>query len=164
MGKRTQETCSDMISKFKSRIISPTSSCKLTIYSNGNDDYQYVLPQFFPTNLVNYGQVIKIKEGSNVIGKEKRMIYGLTFPKNVDTTNVENLNSILRERIGRLVRRSKTFSKKKRFLFHAITLFQFYWNTIKPIHDGRTPLMEEGLTMHRWSWDDFFNFKLSNLN
>jgi len=48
----------------------------------------------------------------------------------IETTDVENFNGILRERIGRLVRKTKCFSKCKTRLECAIQLFQFYWDFV----------------------------------
>lgn len=48
----------------------------------------------------------------------------------VETVNVENFNSILRERVGRLVRRTKCFSKQKQRLWCDVMPFQFYWDFI----------------------------------
>ena len=36
------------------------------------------------------------------------------------------------ERLGRLVRESKCFSKVKRRLVCAVELFRFYWNFVNP--------------------------------
>ena len=60
-----------------------------------------------------YGQLVKIRENGRVVRKEKRIIYGNPDLGDIETTNVENYNGILRERIGRLVRKTKCFSKRK---------------------------------------------------
>ncbi|MCD6208370.1 MAG: IS1 family transposase [Methanosarcinales archaeon] len=43
----------------------------------------------------------------------------------METTDVENYNGILRERTGRLVRKTKCFSKRKRMLECSLHVFQF---------------------------------------
>jgi hypothetical protein len=63
----------------------------------------------------------------------------------VEMTNVENFNGILRERLGRLVRKTKCFAKVQRRLVCSIELFQFYWNFIKEFERGRSPALIEGL-------------------
>ncbi|MCZ7405583.1 MAG: IS1 family transposase, partial [Candidatus Methanoperedens sp.] len=74
------------------------------------------------------------------------------------TTNIENFNGIMRERVGRLVRKTKCFSKKKSRLRNATELIQFHWNFMYEIHDGLTPAMIESLSNGIWSWDDFLSF------
>jgi hypothetical protein len=90
----------------------PSASNKLAIYSDGNDDYTYVLPEFYPVGFINYGQVVKIRERGTVVGKVKRVIYGNPEPSDIEITDIENFG-ILRERIGRLVRKTKCSPKKK---------------------------------------------------
>ncbi len=60
-------------------------------------------------------------------------IYGKPRHKKIETTNIENFNRILRERIGRLVCKTKCFPKKVMLLDNAVTVFGFYWNFMKPI-------------------------------
>lgn len=76
----------------------------------------------------------------------------------IETTNIENFNSIMRERVGRLVRKSKCYSKKKSHLTNAIELIQFHWNMMDTIHGNLTPAMIESLSDYIWSWDDFLMF------
>ncbi|MGP8329137.1 MAG: hypothetical protein ACT6FF_02300 [Methanosarcinaceae archaeon] len=52
---------------------------------------------------------MKIKENGRLIRKEKKAIYGNPDIGDIETTDVENYNGILRERIGRLVRKTKYF-------------------------------------------------------
>ncbi len=85
----------------------------MDIFTDGNDDYTYVLAKYYANTCINYGQLIKIKEKGRLIAKEKRTIYGNPDPMDIETTDIENFNGILRERCGRLVRRSKCFSKYK---------------------------------------------------
>ncbi len=74
------------------------------------------------------------------------------------------MNSIFRERLGRLVRKTKCYSKKKPRLVDAVELHQFYWNFMDKLTKSETPAMIEGLEHHQWSWEEFFNCKLSILN
>ncbi|MFH0904844.1 MAG: hypothetical protein V1854_06645, partial [Methanobacteriota archaeon] len=75
-----------------------------------------------------------------------------------------NMNSICRERQGRLVRETKCFSKKKPKLINSFELFHFYWNFMDKLTKTDTPAMLEGLADHQWNWEQFFNFSLSILN
>jgi len=145
-----------MLSILSSRIETPTENNKLEIYTDGNDDYEYTLPVYFSPDRMDYGQLVKIRKNGTLVGKEKRIIFGNPDPKKIETTDVENFNGILRERVGRLVRKTKCFSKKKSKLNDAINLFQFYWNFMNNFHRrGSSPAMLEGLEDHIWSWHEF---------
>jgi hypothetical protein len=125
----------------------------------------YALPVYFPVENLSYGQLMKIRdERGRLIGKEKRIVYGDPEVEDIETINVENFNGILRERLGRLVRRTKCISKKKPRLHYAISFFQFYRNFISQIKRHRTPAMIEGLSNHTWTWHEFFYSKLNHLN
>ena len=77
---------------------------------------------------------------------------------------VENFNSILRERLGRLVRRTKCFAKVKRRLVCSIGLFMFYWNFFNEFERGVSSGKSEGLVDHVWSWSEFFHTILTIVN
>lgn len=157
-GKRTQKTCEKMIEKLFERTKLPFPDNKIEIFTDGNDDYVYVLSDYYANTCIDYGQLIKIREKGRVIDKEKRIIFGNPDPCDIETTDVENFNGILRERIGRLVRKTKCFSKRRRRLESSIQLFQFYWNFINEFKRGTTPAMLEGLTDHIWGWNDFLMY------
>ncbi len=149
-----------MISKAAARVAQPSTRRRIQFFSDGNSDYTYILPKFFPRKNMDYGQVIKIRERGTVIGRLKRIIYGSPVLKEIETTNIENFHSILRERIGRLVRKTKCFSKVKYRLECALHVFQFYWNFIKSIKKGKTPAMLEGLSNNKWTWEQFFYYRV----
>jgi len=119
-----------MVEKLFERTEHPFPHTKIEIFSDGNDDYTYVLPDYYADTCINYGQLVKIKEKGKVIGKKKRSIYGNPDPGDIETTDIANFNGILRERNGRLARRSKCFSKRRWRLEGSIQLFLFYWNFI----------------------------------
>ena len=81
-----------------------------------------------------------------------------------ETTDVENYNGILRERLSRLVRKTKCFGKKKSRLENALHLFQFYWNFMKPIKENLTPAIMEGQATKIWTWGNFLHTKLRYIN
>jgi hypothetical protein len=155
VGKWTQETCREMIEKLFRRIKLPFPNNKMMIFSDGNDDYEYILPEYYADTCIDYGQVIKIRENGKVVDKIKRIVFGNPEAEDIETTNVENLNSILRERVGRLVRKTKCYSKKKSRLINATEFIQFHWNFMDTIHDNFTPAMIESLSDYIWNWDDF---------
>jgi IS1 family transposase len=113
VGKWTQESCGRMIEKLSERTEQPSLQTKIEVFTDGNDDYTYVLPDYYADTCINYGQLVKIRENGRVVRKEKRAIYGTPDPRDIETTDIENYNGILRERIGRLVRKTKCFSKRR---------------------------------------------------
>jgi hypothetical protein len=147
-----------MINKMSDRVQQPSSEHKLQVFTDGNDDYTYILPECFGNNKIEYGQLVKIREKGTVVRKERRVIFGNPEFKEINTTDVENFNGILRERVGRLVRETKCFSKKKRKLIGAINLFQFYWNFMNKFDRQGSPAMLEEISNHIWSWDEFLHY------
>jgi len=138
---------------------------KVEVFTDGNDDYVYMLPRYFDVEDLNYGQLVKLRdEQGRLIGKERRVIFGDPDVDDIETTDVENFNGILRERLGRLVRKTKCISKKKQRLHCAISFFQFYWDFVSQIRRGKTPAMIEGLSTRIWMWHEFFYAKLNHLN
>lgn len=147
-----------MVEKLFCRTELPSPENKIEIFSDGNDDYEYILPEYYTESCINYGQIIKIREGGRVVYKIKRVVIGSPELDDIETTNIENFNGIMRERVGRLVRKSKCYSKKKSHLTNAIELIQFHWNMMDTIHGNLTPAMIESLSDYIWSWDDFLMF------
>lgn len=80
------------------------------------------------------------EEHGRLIREERRIIYGDLDEDDIDTVNVESFNVILRERVGRLVRKTKCFSKKRQRLYYDATLFQFYWNFM--MNSGEADLLQ----------------------
>jgi len=136
----------------------PNPGNKIQVFSDGNDDYTYILPKYYPETCMDYGQLIKVREGGKVVDKIHNIVYGSPSVEDIETTDVENFNGILRERVGRLVRKTKCYSKRKHALINAVEFIQFHWNFMDPLHDNQTPGMLESLTDHIWSWDDFFRY------
>jgi hypothetical protein len=149
-----------MVRKFAKALKVPSLQCPLEVFTDGNDDYSYVLPQCFHLGLIDYGQLIKFKVQGRVVGKEKIVVYGEPSLGDVETTVVENFNGILRERLGRFVRRSKCFSKVKRRLVCCVEFFRFYWNFINEFKRDASPGKLEGLTDQLCSWHEFFYSKV----
>ena len=144
-----------MIEKLFHRVQLPHPGNKIQIFPDGNDDYSYILPACYPEPCMDYGQLIKIRQGGKVIDKIHKIIYGSPTVEDIETTDIENFNSILRERVGRLVRKTKCHSKKKRALINAIEIIQFHWDFMNPLPSAETPAIIESLSDHPWSWDDF---------
>lgn len=153
IGRWTQETCREIISKVKGCL----KEGKTTFYSDGNDDYLYVLPEFFDD--LDYGQIVKKQESGKLVGKEKRAMIGNPDMTSIETFNVENFNSILRNFLSRLVRKGKGFTKKLPRLHDALAFFQFVWNFIHPLKRKQTPAMIEGLTEHPLTWKNLLTYR-----
>ncbi len=94
---------------------------------------------------------------NEIVDKIKKVIYGTLNIDEIETTDIEKMNSISRERLGRLVRETKCFSKKKPRLINAFESFHFYWNFMDKLTKSETPAMLEGLADHQWNWEQFFN-------
>jgi len=55
----------------------PEDGGKVEVFTDGNDDYVYALPEYFKVKSLNYGQLVKIRdERGRLIGKERRVIFG----------------------------------------------------------------------------------------
>jgi hypothetical protein len=150
-GKWTQNTCGKMIEKASERM----ASGRVQFYSDGNDDYTYILPLYFED--LDYGQLVKKRIKGRVVDKEKRIIHGFPGMIGLETTSIEGFNSILRERLGRLVRKTKCYAKKLITLNSSLEIFQFYWNMIKLLK-GSTPAMKEHITVKPWTWNDLLTY------
>jgi IS1 family transposase len=164
IGKQGRESCKKLFEKVFDRVQLPFPYMKIQIFSDGNDDYTSTIPEYYAESCVDYGQVIKIRERGKIVDKIKKVIYGTLNFDEIETTDIENMNSISRERLGRLVRETKCFSKKKPRLINAFELFHFYWNFMDKLTKSETPAMLEGLADYQWNWEQFFNFPLSILN
>ena len=152
-----------MFVDFAKRIQLPTLTDHLKIFSDGNDDYKFVMPDFFGMDSLDYGQLVKIRKGGRLVDKIHRIIYGNPSLDDIETTDVENFNGILRERLSRLVRKTKCFCKEKSRLENALYLFQFYWNFMHQIKKNMTPVMLESQSTKIWTWGNFIHAKLKYL-
>ena len=164
VGKRTNESCRCFVKKFEVCIEEPTINNKLEIYSDGNFEYEIILPETFGIDKINYGQLIKIKNGGRLIRKEKRIIFGSPKIEDIETTYVESHNSVFRGKLSRLVRKTKGFSKSEKQLYNHIAFFQFFWNYVNPLHKKQSPAMEEGMCDKLWAWRSFLHWKLTFVN
>lgn len=161
VGKWTQDTCRRMFEEFVLRVEPPTFTDRLEIFSDGNDDYTFVLPEFFRKDCIDYGQLVKIREKGRVVDKIHRVVFGSPAVEDIETTDVENFNGILRGRLSRLVRKTKGIGKKKSRLENALHLFQFYWNFMHPLKKNLTPAIMEGQATKIWTWGNLIHTKLS---
>ena len=146
-----------MMNQLYERITLPYPDEKLVIYSDGNDQYEKALNDLYAPPCVNYGQIVKIRKKGKVVEKLKRAVIGSPDLSDIETTDIENSNGIFRERVGRLVRKTKCFSKLKCRLEEALAVFQFYWNFMNEMDGKSTPGMTEGLIDQKITWDMFLH-------
>lgn len=99
------------------------------------------------------------KKNRRFVYKVKSKIFGNPDYNDIETVNIESYNSVPRERIGCLVRRTKCFSKKRSMLEKHLDIFQAYNNTMKENADGEIPAVKENLTSKKWQWTDFFMYR-----
>ena len=161
VGKWNKNTLKLMFNKFEDLVQQPTYKRKLKINSDGNDDYTYVLPEYYNKDCLCYGQKIKTKDGEKVFPAIKKAIYGQPDLWDINTNQVECLNTILRNRMSRLVRKSQCHPKCKFALEDALYLFQFHWNFMHQIQKNMTPAMLEKQATKIWSWGNFLHAKLT---
>lgn len=153
-----------MFNKFEDYVQKPNSKNKLKIYSDGNDDYTNVLPQYYDKESLCYGQKIKSVNGKKIFPQIKRKVFGDPNEKDIGTNYIECFNTILRNRISRLVRKSQCHAKDKYALRNALFLFQFHWNFMHKIGKNLTPAMIEKQSTKIWTWGNFLHSKLRYFN
>jgi len=146
-----------MMEKMYSRLELPFPRHKIKIFTDGFEEYEKCFAEYYADTCIDYGQIIKIRENGKVVDKIKRIVWGNPEINAIDTVNVENSNGIFRERVGRLVRKTKCYSKLKTKLECAIEIFQFYWNFINEFNDKRTPAIMEGIIDHKITWSMFLH-------
>jgi hypothetical protein len=146
-----------MFNKFEDYVQQPTYKNKLEIYSDGNNDYVTVLPEYYHKDCLCYGQKVKS------LGI-RRKVYGNPFHYDISTNINECFNSILREKLSRLVRKTKCHTKEKHALNNSLFLFQFYWNFMHELHRKVTPAILEKQATKVWTWGNFLHTKLTFVN
>lgn len=147
-----------MFNKFKDYVKKPNYKHKLVIYTDGNEDYSSVLPEYYHETCLDYGQKVKS------LGI-KRKVFGNPSLNDIDTNVNESFNTILRNRLSRLVRKSQCHAKDKYALKSALYLFQFHWNFMHVQTNKKlTPAMIEGISNKVWSWGNFLHAKLRYLS
>ena len=153
-----------LFNKFEDYVQQPDYKHKLTIYSDGNDDYTAVLPEYYNKDCLCYGQKIKTKNGKKIFPAIKRKIFGNPNFNDIDTNANECVNSIFRSRLSRMVRRSQCHAKNRYVLGNAFALFQFYWNFMHENEEKLTPAILEKRATKVWTWGKFLHKKLKYLN
>src|SRR3989344_8951556 len=65
-----------LFNKFEDYVQQPDYKHKLKIYSDGNDDYTSVLPEYYNPDCLCYGQKIKHKDGKKLFPAIRRKVFG----------------------------------------------------------------------------------------
>jgi len=125
---------------------------------------------------LRYGQVVKKRDKRHrVIGIFKQGVYGDIPLETISTVHIERHNLNLRHENRRLTRKTIAFSKKVEGLKAQMTVYQTYFNLVRP-HRGvkvfipnydnslqkwqqRTPAIAAGLTDHIWSLKELLSYK-----
>lgn len=162
-GSWSHHTCRKLLQQLQHAVQQPDYRHKLEVYSDGNDDYTIVLPEYFHKDSLCYGQMIKVRKGRRVVDIYRRKIFGNTAYSEINTSQVECFNSVLRGKLSRLVRKSKDHSKAVYELDSALGFFRFWWNFLHA-RDGTTAAMREGLTHKKWGWRTFLHAKITDTN
>jgi IS1 family transposase len=126
---------------------------------------------------LHYAQVVKQRdERHRVIGVFKRCPYGDIPLHKISTVYIERHNLTLRHENRRLTRKTIAFSKKVEALWDQLSLYQGYYNFVRP-HRGlkrrippaqqtlqkwqpRTPALAAKLTDHIWSLKEFMTKRM----
>lgn len=148
-----------MFNKVEDVVSQPDFKHKLVIYSYGNDDYTSVLPEYYNTDVLCYGQKIKHKGGKELFPAIRRRVYGCLAFDDINTNANESFNSILRGKLARLVRKTKSHTKES-----ALFLFQFSWNFMHKNEDNLTPAILEHQATKVWTWGNFLHARITDLN
>ena len=126
---------------------------------------------------LRYGQLVKERdEKHRVIGVFKRCQYGDIPLHKISTVYIERHNLTLRHENRRLTRKTLAFSKKVKGLWNQLSLYQGYYNFVRP-HQGlrrrvpvrnqtlqkwerRTPGLAAKLTDHVWSLKELMSKRI----
>ena len=150
-----------MFNKFEDCVKQPDYNHKIEIYSDGNDDYNGVLQEYYHKDCLCYGQKVKSRNGEKIIPAIQRKVFGNPDYKEIDTNHNECFNSILRNRLSKLVRKSQCHAKVKRSLNNCLFLFQFHWNFMHELDKNLTPAILEKQATKVWTWGNFLHAKLT---
>lgn len=142
------------------RTKQPTYYNKINFCTDGNDQNENAILNFFNRDCVNYGQVIKDKEKQSVYGIHRRKVIGNLSFNEIAINNVDGFCSKLRARVGCFVRETRNFAKKRKQISNLLYITQTNHNFIEA-DNGLTPGMREGLIDKVLSWNDVFNVRLS---
>lgn len=121
-----------------------------------------------PLNGLNYGQVLKSRDGAKLISVEHRSVFGNVPKELLNTSFVERMNLTMRRSISRMARKTDSISKNNEGLEDAVDLFRSVYNLCRPHmsltagNKKTTPAMKMGLTDHVWTLRELMIFPYRN--
>lgn len=131
-------------------------------------------PRLVPPPDLVYIQLVKERRGNRVVRVHKRVVFGRDGSAGVSTSYVERNNLTVRQGISRFVRKTLSFSKRRRQHRSHFSLYKAWYNLVKTHKtlrtrvDGvggrwkrRTPAMAAGITDHIWTLEEILTFKTS---
>ena len=157
VGKRTQQTCNQFMIKVMESIELPMPTYPMTFFSDGNRQFYESLKELYVPTCYRYGKLIKYKELGRLVKTEKEWIIGDGSFKEINTSQIENMNGIARGSQSHLVRKTKGFAKKVERLTKHYGFFQMYRNFMWTDKNGITPAMKENLSDAPLTWDVFLH-------
>ena len=104
----------------------------------------------------------KIKDGDRLVGIASEIIFGNPKKNEITINHIDGFCSKLRERISCFTRKGRAFAKKRVSLEQRLEIFSVQHNFME-VRKGKTPAMMEGLADKKWTWDTFFNQRLTTL-
>lgn len=162
VGKWNEETCTEFYQDLAKRVRHPTMKRKITIFSDGNEQNPTGIKNNFPQGTVHYAMRKKIKKGDVVVGVATEVIFGNPKLGTASINHIDGFCSKLRERISCFTRKGRAFAKKRLCLNQKLEIFSIQHNFMET-KNQKTPAMKEGLTDKKWSWESFFQIRLSQL-
>lgn len=166
VGKLDFITCQMFMLRLRNCFVKTSQKEIAEFYSDTSQNrYRKLLAQLFIKKYLRYGQLMKFySKAGRLDMKVRKTIFGKIPLERIDTTNIENFHGVLRERIGRLVRKTKCHSRLKIRLEDSLQLFRFYWNFMNKIDGKNTPAMKEKLIGNALNWDEFLHLNLTTFN
>lgn len=144
------------------RMRFPTRKRRITIFSDANKQNFSAIKNNFPQSSVNYAIRKKIRINQNIVGVVSKVLLGNVPKDKVSITMIDGFCSKLRERIACFGRKARGFAKKRLYIEQRLEIFSIQHNFIEK-KKGMTPAMKEGLQSKPWTWNDFFNVRLTTL-
>ncbi|MSR56981.1 MAG: hypothetical protein EXS05_04840 [Planctomycetaceae bacterium] len=172
IGKRSADMARRFMVDLASRIALPVATdtgvragCVPQISTDGFNAYPEAVDLAFADNC-NYGQIIKDYRNTDMpgrygppelIGTERREIFGQINPMTICTSHVERMNLTTRTLLKRFTRLSLCFSKKLENLAAAVAVFVAYYNFCW-MHASLkgTPAMAAGVSSRPWSIEELY--------
>jgi len=136
-------------------------------------------PKQVPLKKLRYAQIVKERDGQDLISVTKRIIFGDSeniVNSEISTSHIERENLNLRQENKRLARKTLAYSKKDEWLQYSISLQMTAHNFTRPHfalkkenpkqikgktwqkYDKITPMMSIGITKHIWNLKELLTY------